>query len=216
MITLFFGVPGCGKTTILTSIAQKELRRLKHNRSKYKHILSNFECDGCEVVDFHDLGQFDIQDSLILLDEITVDADNRDFKNFKKYSVDFFVYHRHYNNDIIMATQQYDAVDKKIRNLTQNLYTVRKGYVMPFIKCKRIFRIVDIDELTHDIVVGYRFANLKECLLSIIPFFNHFLGKIRFKVFAPAYWKYFDTHCKPLDLKDFSFRKWHERGFDNE
>ena len=198
MLTLFFGVPGCGKTTVLTSIAQKELKRIKLGVSKYKHVLTNFECDGCEIVDFHDLGVFDIQDSLILLDEITVDADNRDFKNFKKQSVEFFVYHRHYFNDIIMATQQYDAVDKKIRNLTQNLYSVKKGYVFPFIKCKRIFRIVDIDELTHDIVVGYRFANLKEVFLSIIPFLNSFLGKIKIVVFAPRYWRYFDTHCQNL------------------
>ena len=215
MLTLFFGVPGCGKTTVLTSIAQKELRNIKRGKSKYQHILTNFECDGCEIVDFHDLGIYDIQNCLILLDEITVDADNRDFKNFKKSSVEFFVYHRHYYNDIIMATQQYDAVDKKIRNLTQNLYSVKKGYVMPFIKCKRIFRIVDIDEMTHDIVVGYRFSNLKEVFLSIIPVLNKMLGRITIRVFAPAWWRYFDTYCQPLKLEKFSYKKWYERGFEN-
>ena len=133
MITLYFGVPGCGKTTLLSSIAQKELKKISKGKSKYEHVLTNFECSGCEKIDFTDIGVFDIQKCLILLDEITVDADNRDFKNFKKSSVEGFVYHRHYDLDIICATQQYDAVDKKIRNLTQNLYTCSKGYLMPFI-----------------------------------------------------------------------------------
>lgn len=215
ILTLFFGVPGCGKTTVLTALAQKEIKRIKRGKSKYERVLTNFECDGCYVIDFHDLGVYDIQNSLILLDEITVDADNRDFKNFKKQSVEFFVYHRHYYNDIIMATQQYDAVDKKIRNLTQNLFSVKKGYVLPFIKCKRIFRIVDIDETTHDIVIGYRFANLHEIFLSINPLLNKFLGRITYRVFAPKYWKFFDSHCQPLNLRKFTYKKWHERGFDN-
>lgn len=213
MLTLYFGVPGCGKTTVLSALAQKELRKIKRGRSKYKHVLTNFECAGCEVINFTDIGVYDIQHSLILLDEVTVDADNRDFKNFKKSSVEGFVYHRHYDLDIIMATQQYDAVDKKIRNLTQYLYTVRKSYLLPFIKCKRIFRIVDIDELTHDIVIGYRFADFKEVIISLIA--PKRIGSICKRYFAPAWWKYFDTKSKPLQLKEFTYKKWLERGFDN-
>ena len=48
MITCYFGVPGCGKTTLLTKIAQKELKRIKRCKSPYNHVLTNFYCQGCE------------------------------------------------------------------------------------------------------------------------------------------------------------------------
>lgn len=215
MITLYFGVPGCGKTTILTALAQKELRRIARGKSKYEHVLTNFECEGCERVEFFDIGVYDIEKCLILLDEVTVDADNRDFKNFPKSAVRGYVYHRHYDLDIIMATQQYDAVDKKIRNLTFNLYTVSKGYLFPFIKAKKVFRTVDIDEHTHDIVVGYRWANFKEIVVGTF-FPSKLNGGICRRFFAPAWFKYFDSKSKPLQLQEFSYKKWTDvKGVDD-
>lgn len=207
MITLYFGVPGCGKTTVLSAIAQKELRKIRKGKSKYKHVLTNFECAGCERVEFFDIGKYDIEECLIVLDEVTVDADNRDFKHFPKSAVGGYVYHRHYDLDIVMATQQYDAVDKKIRNLTQNLYTVSKGYLFPFIKCKKVFRIVDISEQDHDIILGYRWANLKEIILGMF-FPSRLNGGICKRFFAPRWWKYFDTKSKPLDLEPFTYESW--------
>ena len=74
MITCYFGVPGCGKTTLLTKIAQMELKRINRGKSPYNHVLTNFYCQGCEMVDFKDLGskyieasarQPEIMDSLL-------------------------------------------------------------------------------------------------------------------------------------------------------
>ena len=96
MITCYFGVPGVGKTTIATKIAQLELRKIKKGKSQYKHVLTNFNCKGCERVTFEDLGRKDIQNSLIIFDEITLDADNRNHKNFAKESVEGFILHRHF------------------------------------------------------------------------------------------------------------------------
>ena len=164
MITGYFGVPGCGKTTIATKIAQKELKRIKRGKSKYDKVLTNFTCKGCYKLDFTDIGVYDIQNCLILLDEVTVDADNRDFKNFPKTSVEGFVYHRHYDNDIIYFTQQFDAVDKKIRNLTARLYMVKSSYLLPIAKSTQIFREYKINDLTGDLLMGYRFAKFSENL----------------------------------------------------
>ena len=52
---MFFGVPGCGKTTVLTALAQKELKKISKGKSKYDRVLTNFECEGCYKIDFNDL-----------------------------------------------------------------------------------------------------------------------------------------------------------------
>lgn len=205
MITGYFGVPGCGKTTLLSSLAYRENNRIVRGKSKYKGVLTNFECEGCYKVDFTDIGVYDIEGFLILLDEITVDADNRDFKRFKKSSVEGFVYHRHYCNDIVYATQQFDAVDKKIRNLTFDLWCMKSGYILPITKCKRIFRITDIDDHSHDIVLGYRFADFKEVLLSL---FLPSKLKITRRIWRPSYYGLFDTLSKPLQLLPFNPVAW--------
>lgn len=82
MITGYFGVPGCGKSTFLAMLATKELLKIRKGKSKYKYVLTNFPVHGCKCVRLEDLGRFDIHDSLILFDEITLDADSRDFKTF--------------------------------------------------------------------------------------------------------------------------------------
>ena len=71
MVTGYFGLPGSGKTTFLTMLAQKELIKMQKGKSCYKHVLTNFYCYGCEKIDYKDLGSYEIEDSLILLDELT-------------------------------------------------------------------------------------------------------------------------------------------------
>ena len=116
MISCYFGVPGCGKTTLLTKLAIKEKKRL---RKRYDNIYTiNFNCEGCVPLTWDDLGKYRFENSLILIDEITLLADNRDFKTFPKDILEFFVLHRHMGLDIVYATQNFENVDKKIRDLT--------------------------------------------------------------------------------------------------
>lgn len=216
MIVGTFGLPGCGKTTLATKKARKINRQImrdvkrveqgKKRKCKYDAVLTNFECKGCYKIDFTDIGTRDIQNCAIILDEITVDADNRDFKNFKKSSVEGFVYHRHYNNDIFYYTQQWDAVDKKIRNLTQVLFYARKSYLFPFnlfTRTKQIFRTIAINDFTKEIITGYRFPNFFEFILSLFGCIR--LGEICFR---PLYYNDFDSFCKPLNLSKFEFEEW--------
>ena len=160
MVTGYFGLPGSGKTTFLTRIAQKELTKIAKGKSPYSHILTNFYCRGCEKIDYRQLGNFEISNALILLDEITLDADSRNFKQFDDAHKQFFLLHRHYNCDVIYFTQQYDGVDKKIRDITSNLFFVKK--FLFFSVATKIFRTLDINEFTKDIVQGYRFANISK------------------------------------------------------
>lgn len=207
MITCYFGVPGVGKTTIATKIAQLELRKIKKGKSQYKHVLTNFNCKGCECVTFEDLGRKDIQNSLIIFDEITLDADNRNHKNFAKESVEGFILHRHYYNDIIVLTQFYQMMDVKIRVLTQRLYIMTKSYILPISKFKQVFRTYVINEHTSELVMGYRFCNWIEFLLSLTPF-NFSFGKLAGLVWRPRWYKYFNSHDQPLKLDPFEYISW--------
>lgn len=171
MIRGFFGVPGCGKTTILTKIGKKAYKRaLMGKRNSYKHIYTiNFSIDlpGIFEITWDDLANYKIYDSLILIDEITLDADNRKFKSFKDEHRDFFILHRHLGCDVYYTTQDFEKVDSKIRSLTFDLWYMTKSVVpffRDFTKARRIYRNISINEHTSDLVYGYRFCNFLELL----------------------------------------------------
>lgn len=184
MVTCYFGVPGVGKTTLLAKFAIKGLKRVKSGR--YENVYTNFYCKGCKRLDFKVLDTYKIYNSLIILDEITLDADNRKFKSFPDGVRDFFILHRHLGNDIIYATQGYDAVDKKIRLLTQELWYMQKTVLPLFSEitsAKRIYRTININEHTSELTLGYRFCNLVE---------SFFTSNYK-TVWRRRYYKYFDS-----------------------
>lgn len=180
MIKAYFGVPGCGKSTTLV----KEYRK---NRRKYKHIYTiNIDIKGCKRITKEDLEKYKFNDSLILWDEITMDADNREFKNFSKDLRDFFILHRHLGCDIIYATQNFENVDKKVRDLTSELWYMSKSVIpilREFTTSKRIYRNININEHTSELTLGYRFCNFIESI-----FVSNFNICLRRK-----YYKYFNS-----------------------
>lgn len=193
MITCFFGLPGCGKSTLLAKIAQKELRRIKKGKSKYARVLSNYYIKGCQRLEFADIGVVDMTGSLLLIDEISLDADSRDYKSFSHHLKQFFILHRHYGVDVIYATQQYDGVDRKIRELTHNLYYMKK--IGPLTYATTIFRKITISE-DSEIKMGYVFPSLLKILTD--------LKNTMVICWRPRYYKYFDSFDAPaLPSKDF-------------
>lgn len=205
MITCYFGVPGSGKTTLLSKIAIKELKLIKKGKSKYSSVYTNFYCRGANKIEYKDLAKYKVYNALVLFDEMTLDADNRKFKEFTDEHRDYFILHRHVGNDIIYATQDYSKVDSKIRALTQDLWFMNKT-VVPFFNqfttAKRIYRTITINEHTGDLVMGYRFCNLLE---------SFFVSNFKC-VFRPFYYRYFDSFdegvliSRPL-LKDVPWSK---------
>ena len=116
MINGIFAKPGSGKTIYLALAALK---------SKRENVFSTSFIRGTRKLDFDELAEKQLpENSLVLIDEITSYADNRDFKSTKKELIRYITNHRHYSHDIIWCSQHYDAVDKKIRTNTQNLYSV--------------------------------------------------------------------------------------------
>lgn len=187
MITCYFGVPGVGKNTLLTMFARREILRKKFNLpGAYEHIYSDFYIKGAEKFDYQYFKTHKVYDSLILIEEMGLNADNRKFKTFTNEERDYFVLHRHIGNDIIYATQDYSMVDSKIRALTQELWYMSKS-VVPLLKhftlAKRIYRCVNINEHSGELVMGYRFCNIIESL---------FVSNCKI-CFRPFYYKYFDS-----------------------
>lgn len=206
MISYYFGSIGCGKTSVATCIALKEYNKIVEGRSKYKHVLTNFETDFSEIISWDDIGQVYLEDCLILLDESQIFADCRDYKKFGKDKTNFLALSRHYNCDLIFFSQSWGDSDKKIRSLCTHLYYVRSNYLFHTSVCKRVFREIIVDELTHDIVDGYRFPTLREFFVSIIA--PSKIGKLRWVCHRRLYYNHFDSYSRPLDLTDFNFQSW--------
>lgn len=186
-IHAYFGVPGVGKTTMLTAIAQKELKKKAKGTSPYEHICTNFYCSGCERFNVSDLGKYKFENSLLLIDEITLDVDSRDYKQFSVGLKEFFILHRHLHNTIIYFCQDYSRVDKTIRDMTSDLWYLKRS-VLPFFGgftvAKRIFRNININEYTSELTLGYRFASFTEAIFTSSK-----------KIFYRKKWyKYFDSY----------------------
>lgn len=196
MVCLYFGLPGAGKTTILTSIALKESKRMLKGKSPYLHIYSNvpLKIDGVTFIDNDCIGKYDLSDCLLLIDEATLFADNRDYKNFKYDKVEYFLEHRHFKADVFLFTQQWDGVDKKIRSITDRVYYVYKGFWLGrwISTCYRVpYGIIIPDKKDTgssnlgEIIQGY----CKPSLISRIFFST--------RLYRPKYYKYFDSFIKP-------------------
>lgn len=125
-VNLVFGLPGSGKTTLLTYLA---LRGCKSRR--YQTVYTNVDLalpyPYCRIQN-SDVGTYDIHDGLVLIDEAIVFADNRNYKNFVGNIVTWFVEHRHDRVDIWFFSQSWDALDKRIRQITDRAYYIYKGF----------------------------------------------------------------------------------------
>lgn len=189
MVSLYFGLPGCGKTTLLTSLALKAVKD-----KKYRNVYSNvpLKIFGVTYINNDCIGKYALEDALILIDEATLYADSRDFKSFSKDKVTYFLEHRHFNVDIVLFTQQWDGVDRKIRVITDRVYYVYKGWLLGrwFTRYYKIpYGIIipdakDGSQKLGEIVQGYCRPNF------LIRLFSPWL-------YRPQYYKYFDSWIRP-------------------
>ena len=83
MISLYFGSPGAGKTSLAARIVYKETTRKK---KRYDRVYTNFECVGAYAIDSNDLSTFaPVPHSLVILDESGIDFNNRKYKYMKQW-----------------------------------------------------------------------------------------------------------------------------------
>lgn len=132
-LIFLFGKKGSGKSTLLTKIGYK------YDRKGWTVYTTE------RLPGLHDLSDpkqiFDIdfpERSCILIDEVSLIWDNRDFKHMDKRVVEWFRYQRHHKCRVYFFSQTFD-IDKKLRDLADEMYLVEK-YLRVFVVAKHIVR----------------------------------------------------------------------------
>lgn len=213
MINYYFGLPGCGKTTHLVATAIKENSRINSGKSKYKRILSNVrfsvpegQVSNCYLFDNDDFGFYDMADSLILFDESQMKFDNRDFGKMKREVRDFLMLHRHYRCNIYFYNQCASSIDVKIRNITNNMYYMRRSLITGKTIIRRVKPTLHIPKKPkHDQLVT---AENGEIIMRyyLSGFFEHLITKLFIEppLILKRYYGYFDSfEAPPLPVKSY-------------
>lgn len=182
MITMFFGSPGSGKTTLGARMVY-----LNNRKKRYSKIYTNFECVGAYRFDCSDFSLFAPEpDSLVIIDEAGIDFNNRKYKELSQSMITFFKLHRHYSVDIIFLSQSWEDVDITIRRLCDKLIYIKK--LGPFTMTRDIRKFVLIDKDTKQIIDGYSFNGFFDLI------FSH---KLPFKLFyRRPYYFMFDSYSR--------------------
>lgn len=184
MIVTCFGLPGSGKSTCAAALAQKELKRIKKGKSKFKRVLVNDYIYGCEHFDFDTcFGVYDMSDSLVIIDESLLSVNSRNYQNFKKHVMEQVVLHRHDNMDIWFFSQKYDGNDKIIRCCSERMYYIRSGHILPISTMIRVPQKILFPDGTGEIVQGY----IRPTIIDIL------FAK---RIWRPNYYRYFDSYWR--------------------
>ncbi len=211
-LIMIFGKKGAGKSTLLTKLA---LQHIKLGWTVYStefipgtYFIKPEDIGKVELVDFN-FKSFDLDDYkglvklwkrfwnwlfphkpkiLLLVDEVGMIWDNRDFKNFKTYVRDFFKLQRHRHVKCYLFSQTFD-IDKKLRDLTDSMYLI-KNVARVFTYGKKIRKYITIKESIND-----NASTLSEGM-EFEPFWLFWMGT-RTLTYIPKWSKHFDSFVAP-------------------
>jgi len=181
---MVFGKKGSGKTTLMTKLAFKY-------QKKGWTVYCDREIPGCRCFKLADFGKCQFpENTLVLIDEVGLVWDNRNFKSFPEQVKVYFKYQRQYKCVCYLFSQSFD-VDKKIRDLTDHLYIVQN-----FFNCFSIARRV-----TKKITVVHadRSAQGESKIVDdydIDPLWQCFFGSVII-TYIPHWAKYFKSFDPP-------------------
>ena len=191
-LIMVFGKKGSGKSTLLTKLS---LQYQKKNIPIYstEYVVGTYK------INYEDIGFVEFpRNSVLLIDEVGMIWDSRRFKDFKPEVRDWFKLQRHRGITVYLFSQTFD-VDKKIRDLVDEMYLVEKRLrVFSYAKCiyKRIVLTTSENSKEGE-------SRISEDLV-FAPWWLAFFGSRRL-TFIPRYVKYFDSFtAPPLLVKEFA------------
>lgn len=178
-----FGKKGSGKSTLLTKLAIKYSRK---NWSVWttENIPGTHNIDDPKLIYRMDFPER----SCILIDEVSLIWDNRDFKSMDKKVVEWFRYQRHHKCRVYFFSQTFD-IDKKLRDLADDMFLVNK-YFRVFVIAKHIIRKPVVVHPGPDSP-----ARIDDDMVVDGPLLWFFGGRIT--AFIPYWSKFFDSHKLP-------------------
>lgn len=183
-LIMVFGKKGAGKTTLITKLAVKALK-------KKKAVYSTVDVPGCRTFDVSFVGKYNFpENSVVFIDEVGMIWDNREYKSFKPEVRDWFKLQRHNKVTVYLFSQTFD-VDVKLRNLTDYMYLVQNHFGVLSIarKIKRGIVIVNPD--------GQSEARIADSL-EFEPFFLSLFGlKSWIVTWVPHWTRYFNSFDLP-------------------
>ena len=190
---MVFGKKGSGKSTLMTRLALDHL-----GKGWRVYCTEPINVPGVRLFNVSDIGKktFD-EDSLVLVDEVGMIWDNRQFKNFALEVRDWFKLQRHYKCKVYLFSQSFD-IDKKLRDLTDGLYLCNT-ILRVFTWAKRIHRSVVLTQAEAD-----RESRISENLEFDSILMWPFGGRIL--TYIPKYAPFFDSHCVPA-LDPITFKE---------
>lgn len=197
MIQIIFGLPRSGKSTLLTALCQKAILhkplRIGFCRFgsgvEYQRVYSNFPMNGAFKLDFDKLGVYNYHDALILIDEISLFCDSRNFKNFGDNLKMFFALHGHAHLDILACSQSFMDCDVKIRRMATDFFLIEKTNFGHFSRISPIHQFVGVKDrsIVDNYIVGGFFQ-------------SGFLNR-------KSYYRFFDSFSMPK-LQEFEAELW--------
>ena len=179
-LVFVFGKKGSGKSTLIQKLSNQYYKRgwtvYSTEESLNPHILP---------VDPRQLYNINFPEhSAIFIDEVSLIWDNRDFKTMDKKIIEWFRYQRHHKCRVFLFSQSFD-IDKKLRDLTDEMYLVEK-YFRVFVRAKRILRKPVVVHPSADSP-----ARIDEDLIVDGPLMMFFGGRIY--AFIPYWAKRYDS-----------------------
>lgn len=185
-----FGKKGSGKTTLMTKLC------LQYKKKGW-NVFCDREIPGAIVFPTQEFGKYQFPpNSLILVDEVGLVWDNRNFKSFPEHVKVYFKYQRQYRHVVYLFSQSFD-VDKKIRDLTDHLYIVQ-NYFNCFSIARRVTKFLTVVHASNSaqgeskIVDDYKIDSL----------WFAFFGTVKI-TYIPKYAKYFKSF-NPPELPEWS------------
>lgn len=188
VISVWFGVPGSGKTSVAAWLTKASLK------SHFK-VLSNVNIAGAYKLDEEDLGYYDMsfdgEGCHVIYDEASLEGlDNRLHKDFAKSNKPkYFALHRHMDNRVDVFSQAYD-IDKRVRDRAgaSRLFLLKRFPIPGFIFYRRIKKVLFIKKDDKQMIDGFDFFGLPRIC------------------YTRSVWHSFDT--KDLSLCPTEQKKW--------